>query len=68
MTYAGTKTFVRAHSVVEHVERGEQRCRAVALAIMRHGAKPFRLNRQARLGRIERRLLTSKPSHRDEAI
>jgi hypothetical protein len=39
---------------LEHVEGGEQCCRAVALAIMRHGAGPTSLQREAGLGAVER--------------
>jgi hypothetical protein len=39
---------------VEHVERGEQRGRAVALVVMGHGRRPAFLQRQPRLGAIQR--------------
>jgi dihydroxyacetone kinase len=39
---------------VEHVERGEQRGRAVALVVMGHGAGAALLHRQAGLGAVER--------------
>ena len=39
---------------VEHVERGEQGGRAVALVVVGHGAGPALLERQARLGAVER--------------
>src|SRR5262245_29740589 len=39
---------------VEHVERREQGGGAVALVIVRHGASPTLLQRQARLGAVER--------------
>ena len=39
---------------VEDVERGEQRRGAVPFVVMRHGAEPPLLQRQARLGAIER--------------
>ena len=42
------------HGSVEHVEGREQRCRAVALVIMGHGSKAALLQRQARLGAVER--------------
>ena len=42
------------HAAVEHVERREQRRRAVALVVMRHGAAASRLQRQPRLGAVER--------------
>ena len=39
---------------VEHVEGGEQGGRAVALVVMGHGAGPALLDRQPRLGAVER--------------
>ena len=42
------------HAAVEHVERREQRRCAVALVVMRHGAAASRLQRQPRLGAVER--------------
>ena len=39
---------------VEHVEGGEQRRRAVALVVVRHGAGAALLHRQSRLGAVER--------------
>ena len=39
---------------VEHVERGEQRRRAVALVVVGHGAGAALLHRQAGLGAVER--------------
>ena len=41
-------------SSVEHVESGEQRRRSVALVVMVHGPKAAFLQRQARLGAVER--------------
>src|SRR3984957_13008258 len=40
-------------SAVEDVQRGEQGRGAVALVIVRHGAEPTLLQRQARLGAVE---------------
>ena len=50
---------VAAHALadnlaVEHVERGEQGCRAVALIVMGHRAAAAALHRQPRLGAVER--------------
>src|SRR5437763_7538486 len=42
------------HLSVEHVERREQGGGAIALVIVRHGASPALLQRQARLGSVER--------------
>ena len=42
------------HRAVEDVEGGEQRGRAVALVVVRHGAEPALLQRQPRLGSVER--------------
>ncbi len=42
------------HAAREHVERREQRGRAVALVVMRHGAAAPALERQPRLGAVER--------------
>ena len=39
---------------VEHVERGEQRRRAVALVVVGHRPAAARLHRQPRLGAVER--------------
>ena len=39
---------------IEHVECGEQRGRAVALVVVRHGTAAARLDWQARLGTIQR--------------
>ena len=39
---------------VEHVERGEQRRRAVALVVVGHRSGAARLHRQSRLGAVER--------------
>jgi hypothetical protein len=38
---------------VENVQRGEQGRGAVVLVIVRHGAEPDLLQRQARLGAVE---------------
>ena len=38
---------------VENVQRGQQGRGAVALVIVRHGAEPDLLQRQARLGAVE---------------
>ena len=43
---------------VEHIQRGEQRRRAVALIVMRHGPGAALLQRQAGLGPVERLDLT----------
>ncbi len=42
------------HGALEHVERGEQGGGAVALVVVRHGPGFARLERQARLGAVER--------------
>ena len=42
------------HGAVEHVQGREERGRAVALVVVRHGAGPAGLHRQARLGAVER--------------
>ena len=42
------------HSTIQHIERGKQRGRAIALVIMGHGASPTFLHRQARLGAVQR--------------
>ena len=42
------------HRAVEHVERGEQRGRAVALVVVGHRAGAPLLHRQPRLGAVER--------------
>ena len=42
------------HGAVEHAERGEQGGGAVPLVIVRHGLAAPRLDRQSRLGAIER--------------
>jgi hypothetical protein len=39
---------------IEHVERGEQRGRAIALVVVRHGGRTALLERQSRLRAIER--------------
>ena len=41
------------HRAIEHVERCEQRGRAVALVVVRHGAGAALLHRQARLAAVE---------------
>lgn len=38
---------------VDHVERGEQRCRAMTLVIVGHGACKALLHRQARLSAVK---------------
>jgi len=51
---------------VEHVQRGEQRGRAVALVVVGHGRPPALLERQAGLGAVERldlRLLVEAEHH-----
>ena len=51
---------------VEHVERGEQRRRAVPLVVVGHGAGAALLHRQAGLGAVERldlRLLVDRQHH-----
>ena len=45
-------------AAIEHVERREQGCRAVAFVIMGHGAAAAGLEWQPRLGAIERLDLT----------
>ena len=42
------------HRAVEHVERGEQRRRAVPFVVVRHGSSAALLERQAGLRAIER--------------
>ena len=42
------------HRAVEHVQRREQRRGAVALVVVGHGRAPAALERQARLGAVER--------------
>ena len=42
------------HRAIEHVERGEQGCRAVALVIVRHRGSPTALQRESWLGTIQR--------------
>ena len=42
------------HRAVEHVQRGEQRRRAVALVVVGHGPGAALLQRQAGLGAVER--------------
>jgi len=63
---------VAAHALaddlaVEHVERGEQGCRAVALIVMGHRAAAAAFHRQPRLGAVERldlRLLIKRQHQR----
>jgi hypothetical protein len=42
------------HGAVQCVQRGEQRCRSVALVVVRHGLGAALLHRQPRLSAIER--------------
>ncbi len=42
------------HGAIEHVERGVKGCRSVSLVIVRHRATSPGLQRQARLGRVDR--------------
>ena len=42
------------HRAVEHVERGEQRRRAVPFVVVRHGSGAALLERKAGLGAVER--------------
>ena len=52
---------------LQHVERGEQRCRAVALVVVRHRPAAALLHRQPRLGTVERldlRLLVDRQHQR----
>ena len=42
------------HRSFEHVERGKQRCRSMALVVVGHGRRAALLHRQARLGPVER--------------
>ena len=55
------------HAAGGGVERGEDRRRAMPLVVMGHGAGPARLQRQARLGPVQRlglRLLVDAQHHR----
>ena len=45
------------HRAVEHVERGEQRRRAVPFVVVRHGSGAALLERKAGLGAVERLVL-----------
>lgn len=47
----------------QHVQRGEQRGRAVPLIVVGHGAAPSRFHRQARLGAVERQTNEVKVLH-----
>ena len=51
---AMTMDVAAHHRAVEHVERGEQGRRAVSLVVMGHGPGVALLQRQPRLGAIER--------------
>ena len=42
------------HLAVEHVERRKQRGGAIALVVVRHGSAPAFLQRQPRLGAVQR--------------
>ena len=63
---------VAAHALadnlaLQHVERGEQRRRAMALIIVRHRPAPAALHRQPRLSTVERldlRLLIDREDQR----
>jgi hypothetical protein len=52
---------------IEHVERGEQRGRAIALVVVRHGGRTALLERQSRLraiGRLHLALLVASQHQR----
>ena len=55
------------HLAIEDVERCEQRCGAVALAVVRHGTATARLERRSRLRAIERLDLALQPRRRSSA-
>ena len=59
---------VADHGALEHVQRGEQRGRAVPLVVVRHGAEPARLHRQARLGAVERLDLRLRVERQDDRM
>lgn len=42
------------HRIIQGIKRGEQGCGTVALVVMRHGCPATALQRQTRLGAIER--------------
>ena len=56
------------HRAVEHVERGEQGGRAVALVIVGHGSGAALLHRQARLGAVERLDLAFFVERQDDGV
>ena len=56
------------HRAIEDVERGEQRCGAVAFVIMGHRAKPPFLERQTRLGPVKRLDLALSVEGRDDGM
>ena len=56
------------HRAVEHVERGEQRRRAVPFVVVRHGSGAAFLERQAGLGAVERLNLALFVDRQDDGV